>query len=718
MTRLCKISILKAFIVFFVLQVQSLTHLYGAVVILQRDTTVNTTTVHLEGTASPDTERGIWYEVYADTLGGVMTDYGALRARPTWSITVRHLRLGRNKVIVFGADSNSKVTSDSIIVTLVSDFKKGSVRPRPIPSEIWFGGLSRDNPLLAQYPDQWTFTQKYVDGIMFHSAYSGFWTGDSRAQLADMLESKNMRYIEEFGDGISKTNFKDVATSQWYKTISSREKANIFCTAIGHDFHPERMEDFCIAHPEWSEEALIEWFSGETYDSIPQQNYPGRGWRGAFSDYKSLFPFAKISQTRNTLGVHWDQYPAQKANDELVYDPLQNSDDENILVNGHPVSFNFNYRPLLDRLTHSGLDIYNQYIYMSDFPWIWMEGWIGGSIDYLTGAVSREKTRTYEKELQKAGAQHVMICNSHISNQSSEDAFDLKYKQESLKSLYLYQMENGRANKYNFESWYLDVTNYAGPTGRPYSTVPESKEGTYSNLAKDAIKYLKGIKNESGDLEELEFSVLKTYIGFELKLTNRGDRACLPAIVAMEDSADHASIGYYKSNGEDVTDRIKSADGLICNKDFSIYQLDDIDSRLLQPGESYSVFVSVDKASNRVKTISFEAFWNPQDPTGIIRDKKIVDLQQMGISDSGTPFEVMVYPNPVTAGQEITICTKSEQIRLIKLSNLSGKVVWIESFKNPIDKISKPIENLSKGIYLLRIITENNTAQTTKIDVR
>ena len=708
----------RMFILMIVMQMQSLTNIYGAIVISSGDTTVTTTTINIEGTASQDVVRGIWYEVYPEVLGGVMSDYGALKAKANWSITVRHLKLGKNKVIVYGADSNSTISSDSIIVTLVSDFTKGSVRPRPIPSEIWFGGLSRDNPKLVQYPDQWTFTQKYVDGIMFHSAYSGFWTGDSRSQLAGLLESKNMRYIEEFGDGISKTNFKNVATSPWYSTILSRENTGVFLTSIGHDFHPEFIKNYCLIHPEWSEKALIEWFTGETYDSIPQHNYPHRGWRGAFSDFKTLFPFAKISQTRNTVSVHWDQFPSQTSKDNLAFEPLKNSNDENILVNGETVSFNFDYKHILDRLTYSGMDIYDEYIYMTDFPWIWMNGWVGGSVNYLIGSISREKTRAYEKELQKAGAQHVLICNTHIGDQSTEDGFDLRYKNESLRSLYLYQIENGRANKYNFESWYIDDKNYQSPTGRPYSTVPESKDGTYSNLARDAIRYLKGIKNESGELQELKFSVQKTSDGFELKLTNNGDIACLPAIVSIEDPVGQSAITYKKSNGENVTARIKSEDGLICYKDYSIYKLDDIETKLLQPGESYSVFVTVNESSNNVKSISFEAFWNPQDPTGIIRDKIAVDILATGIHDRINPLEIKVYPNPVISGQEINISTASKQIHTLKLSDISNRVVWFESFEKPVYEFSRPMGNLARGIYFLQIKTRENSVQTKKIVVQ
>jgi len=180
-----------------------------------------------------------------------------------------------------------------------------------------------------------------------------------------------------------------------------------------------------------------------------------------------------------------------------------------------------------------------------------------------------------------------------------------------------------------------------------------------------------------------------------LKLTNGGDIACLPAIVAMEDPLDQSSVVYKKSNGEDVTARIKSADGLICHKDFSISALDDIDTKLIQPGESYSVFVSVDMTSNSVENISFEAFWNPQDPTGIIRDKKVVNIQSLGISDFVNPDDVKVYPNPVSFGQEITIFTKSKPISAIQLCDLTGKTVWIENYNNPMNEIIKVSHLLS-----------------------
>jgi hypothetical protein len=586
---------------------------------------VYSTSSDLAGKAMGFINRGMWYEVRAGAPDGPMVDYGALRAQTDWSITVRHLQLGDNFVTIYGVDDYIGILSDTITVTLQSDFAKGSVRPRPYPSEIWFGGLSSDNPSLASEPDQWPFVQKYVDGIMFHSFADGFWTGTSRADLAALLEPYNMRYIEEMGDGVGNTTFSGISPDYgWGAVVKSRENSNVYLTEIAHDYKAEYMQDFCQAHPEWSANANLEWFTGETYGAPPEQTYPHGGWRKAFSDYHYHFPHAKVSQTKSTVYYTWESYPILAgAIDGLLYDPLRDDEGNIILVGGNPVTFIYTLDQIVSRHLYSALDVgLGTYHYWTDFPW----GWFGVWGDRSSAAVNREKIRYYEQYLQDNGGGHGMVCNSAVGEQPTQDEWDSKYKDESLKNLYLHQAEGGRADKYIFESWYAyDVGGvwYA----RPYCTVPEDKPGSYSNLAKDAIKYLKGIKNIDGTLEALTITVIQlTEHQYEVQVRNDGDIACLPVLLALESGSDGIHVDYTDSDTVDIRDRIISEQGYIWHDDFTIYETDNIDDKLLQPGGSFSILVSWSIGSQGTlpltKTIEFEAFWNPQDPTGIIRDKK------------------------------------------------------------------------------------------------
>ena len=74
---------------------------------------------------------------------------------------------------------------------------------------------------------------------MFHSYADGYWTGTSRADLAALVESHNMRHIEEMGDHISWTTFSGVdPNGGWGAVVKSREYSNIYLSDINMKLQP------------------------------------------------------------------------------------------------------------------------------------------------------------------------------------------------------------------------------------------------------------------------------------------------------------------------------------------------------------------------------------------------------------------------------------------------------------------------------------------------
>lgn len=80
-------------------------------------------------------------------------------------------------------------------------------------------------------------------------------------------------------------------------------------------------------------------------------------------------------------------------------------------------------------------------------------------------------------------------------------------------------------------------------------------------------------------------------------------------------------------------------------------------------------------------------------------------------------FEVKVFPNPVT-DKRISIELTKHQISEIRLSNITGRVVYIKRLQTPIGRYQILLDDLPNGIYLLRVITSNNQVKTTRVLVQ
>ena len=154
-----------------------------------------------------------------------------------------------------------------------------------------------------------------------------------------------------------------------------------------------------------------------------------------------------------------------------------------------------------------------------------------------------------------------------------------------------------------FEAWYSG----------PYEWAPESDTNSFSGMVKQAIKYLKGISDTNGTLEALNLGILATGATNLISIINNGDVACLPAITATESGNSGMPAQYLNASGSNITTQILSDEGYVY-------------TNLLQPGQSTTITILLPDLS---RTVTLEAFWNLQDPTGIVRDRLTIPLRPL-----------------------------------------------------------------------------------------
>lgn len=253
--------------------------------------------------------------------------------------------------------------------------------------------------------------------------------------------------------------------------------------------------------------------------------------------------------------------------------------------------------------------------FTTDSPYAGYQRW-GGSETHPEALRHREKIRLYERWLQDRGRIHDFIANSadgdftgfNTGTQAGRDAWDLRYKQDSLRSFQLHQLEGGRADKVYFESWY----------DGPYTLVPETQNGTYTNLVRDALLYVKGI-DQTLDLTALTPTTatpaaMGAPLTYTVRLQNTGTVPALPVLHAHESGGSGWS-ATYTLNSANITAAITSSSGHAVT-DAPRFS----GNELIAPGASVELTVTLTPtAATAARAILLRAFWNPQDPSGAVR---------------------------------------------------------------------------------------------------
>ena len=554
---------------------------------------VTTLTTNLSGILSGAPAGPIWYEVRDQS--NKLWDFGAAPAVSPWNITVRHLRAGTNTVTIFAQDGSGAIQSNSLQLTLTLGTYP-AVRPRPIPSEIWWGGIP-DNTQMTNY-SQWPFVQKYEDGYFLHNQY---WKKSSTAWLQQSLATNllpfNTKYWPELSGYITgpNANSGSALASKEGNIVQFQENNGIIFSEFTHDYHMENMQSLCQVNPTWPTNDQTAFWTGDL--SVADGTYPYNTgiWRDAFNAYHAQFPHVKVGITSQPEYWPWDSYPAEIVN------------QISFTVTNPTTAFSFNAHDIIGSFVNMAAVIGQPYFSLqSDAPWGYFGS--GAATTLANEAIMRQKIRIYEQYLQSRNCRHTLICNvsdASAAKQGSTNAANLHYESGSLSSMMLHQQEGGRANRYLYESWYWGI---------PYAVVPETQVGSYTHLALSAIKYLKGIMDTNGTLEPLNITPISTNgTVVQLQLQNNGDVQCLPALAGQPGTVPGVNTRYFTTNGAEITATVLTAEGFCF-------------TNMLQPGAATNLF-AVTVASGLTVTTndndSVEAFWNPQDPLGIVRDREI-----------------------------------------------------------------------------------------------
>ena len=586
---------------------------YSLLELTNSNLSVATTTTNLGGVLHGTPALPLWYEVRDQS--NRLWDYGATPAVSPWSITVRHLRVGTNTVTVFAKDSLGNVQSNRVQLTLTLGANPG-VRPRPQPAEIWWGGTCHDNiydgngAIVGTYSrlsqllqtNGWDFVKRYQDGFFLH----GYVWANAAAQMTNwqqvgvsisaQLAPFNGKYWLEDGFQAQATNmnFGNSTASGQVSHADTLLGIGFALSEITEDFNP-KWGDFSTWHPDWPTNNIRVLVTGNLSQTNVGYPYASGLWRDYANSFHAARPGIKFGWTWTPVGFHW-----------LTGSSL-GTDYGIFTINSNGTNYNFNW-DFYDYM-NDAVAVQNQagvpFAFASDCPWDYYGKNPGnpGGWSLAQQLANRVKIRNYEAWLQNQNLRHTMICNYSQMNSADTNASDLTYESGSLSTLYLHQQEGGRASRYSFESWYQG----------PYTVLPETKPGSYTHLALSAIKYLKGIADTNGKLEQLNLTPLATNgTVLQLQLQNNGDVQCLPALAGQVGTVAGVTTRYFTTNGAELTATILTAEGLCY-------------TNMLQPGAKANLF-TVTLASNlSVATndnATLEAFWNPQDPLGVVRDRE------------------------------------------------------------------------------------------------
>jgi len=233
----------------------------------------------------------------------------------------------------------------------------------------------------------------------------------------------------------------------------------------------------------------------------------------------------------------------------------------------------------------------------------------------------------------------------------ANDQWDKTYHDRTLEYLEYYQNVGGRPDEF------VAVSSYDGP----FSFFPETKDGTFSNLARDIIRRIKGL-NDDGSLMKASLSVREKGAStfspsdkpvpctlkpgqsreFELQVRNeaseinKGDARCTPLLRIDEKISGGVKVSFATADGKDVTDEMLARgtyDGHFVGG--------------LEPGETKTIAVKIERpgspdtgkagiairywnqlkallnppAPETTESLNIKLYWNPQDPQAVVRDK-------------------------------------------------------------------------------------------------
>lgn len=80
-------------------------------------------------------------------------------------------------------------------------------------------------------------------------------------------------------------------------------------------------------------------------------------------------------------------------------------------------------------------------------------------------------------------------------------------------------------------------------------------------------------------------------------------------------------------------------------------------------------------------------------------------------------LEVRIFPNPVT-DKRVNIELADQAIQELRITNIAGSVIFSKLFQAPVTKHQIVLDNVPNGVYLIRVVSDNNLSRTSKLMVR
>ena len=553
---------------------------------------------------------------------------------------------------------NQKTSAQSIAP---NQFKGNPLRPTTIS----WGGYSNQNQLIGA-DNQWEFVQKYMDAFLMHGAY---WEKNTGYEGVRYTQSQVDSVLVALGKALKKYGkYATVETGfgendKDYNPEDSRKREAV--TRAKSDI--ESLKHFATFGVNVSK-LRVDWFpmsAAATYstkfNTLSPRNlllrvtganeYWGEAkgvdpnnanWREYIRLMNEAYP--NIEFAIDQAPCNFFKAPYDSSIRKLVpwqgfgfgYNGLKTIQHRQVLnADGKPAEFHLDFADIMmsvAMLTRSlGM---NYYGFEGDTPYSYVtdnKGRMGKELMPFLLAI--------EQMGHKYGFHSGKIINDNVPTDTygDHDEWDLKFHDRSLQYLETYQAAGGRADQYIFESWYHG----------PYTLFPETKLGTFSNLAKDAIRRVRGIDDDGkpfnidlairkkGDkkwigqgiyeqkeakkqLVEHSFERSNKPVTFELTITNnakelnKGDARATPLVRAVESGNEGWVIAYITPDGKDVTDEINAA------KSFDGWFTGGI-----EPGETKTLLITIQPTDTSIKkegTIHLQLYWNPQDPQQLVRD--------------------------------------------------------------------------------------------------
>ncbi len=553
----------------------------------------------------------------------------------------------------------------------------GWTAPRvQIPAQIYWGTYQHMEQLVVPGA-KWDFVRKHMDGILLHQAYWLFNAEKQEApatvapKLARLLDGKPAIIEITRPHSYGKPYDKDWGTNDGKRYVDLiRRLVDQSAAGQSQKFHIEEIHvDLYMnlykaiqwKYPYWSKDEVLAQATGYRRPGHKGRDFAGY-WTDLNAQFFQAFPGVRIHACYPPVYFDWNNYPALVRNN-LFENPLKmgagylkSSEftslnnagvpfDSNAVIkeNGHiityvpeadqvvlhldgkPVVFQIKGDELMKALFNALASNGHQMTgFVSDSPYPYMV-WSGE--DSAQAKTYRAKIRAYETWLQSTKGRHTLIVTSQVPGMA-KDAWDKRYYEDAFKDIKLYQKEGGRANRYLFESW----------QDGPYRIVPEDTPYTFTNLVRDAIRYIKGteqrldltIAQENGEpigsgeyqtkpvlSQTLVLAPTQKVQRFTITLKNNGTVEAMPWLVAKKTRLDGFSVAYYHRN-LDITSQIASENGYVL-------------TNLLAKGASQAISVVVTKTSastTNTGKVFLTALWNPQDPTNCVRDVVTIAQQK------------------------------------------------------------------------------------------